>query len=1030
MKKTVKLGLKTSVNFETKKKLNEKLVVENENVVEDNQDDNNNLVYTAELNSEEPSDLGVYNILSLFSTTKIKKKPVKRVFEKNISVEDFCNFSKDKSSLDIDNLNDVININMDKIQIINMNNNNYSPSKFVSTRNLNSSMLNSSRQQITQTRDQMNVSKKKVSTVTSKKVATTVQEDDELLSTKNSFIREENEANVKLSNTMSQTLKSYKENNKKYPMMIVKSLYSNYQKVCKEGLEEHRLASTYEDLIGQIEDLLGKNDSKLNKTKADFKSDAAYEYFIVESKNKGLKILSRIMSAVINKQNEENEETSSTVNFVKWKSKISELINIWDLFEANGISLKLSMKYIPLRNALIDRARRLQKGITIKTDSQDKEDIFGKLLLLGGGGNITEDKSKLPTAILLENDIIRILVDLLIALMLLYTLITFPLRFLMDGDSSNGEFFLIFEKFVDMVFFIDVICNFRTVYRDKSNNQITSIDTITSNYLKGGFLIDFICSMPWKTFFVWNTYAYERLKLVTLIRFSRIVKIMPLLNQLEQLQSANYTRLFKLLMIYFIIMHWMAIAIFLFIDQSIMYSEMEDNCYYSNNLKVKNQMNFDCSFLISFYNAAYIVSGSYTTDMNMITTLNYSNEYFVFIFEYLIGSIVSAYIFGGMTTIIQNLNQGQNFFTEKTDLIREHMIFYDIPEEIQTNIRCYYDYLWQRHKDVIYGKHHFGLLSRSLREKFERMNLPGNEIYLATFYSLGNPRLIDEILLSMQKYIVFPYEVLFAEGTLIYGVYVLLNGDAVLVSESNPNVPKEKFSIEFAQILNEINRTDTKQSQKVHKFTNGQSFHQIENSVIFPLVPAFLKTGRTYQKCYSEDFSDMLFIPLANFDKIITGFPIEMHLLKHQLVKYVEDQKLFENEKLFKMVSKHSARSIGSYFEKDYDKYSIWIPIPIPISQRKIAKNYIPFFLNKITSLQKEIIIKSDLNICFNSNKLINTIKNNNMQEVVKSVKEGGADIFTGDIFGSLRLIVKNAGELGSLLSKYRELIRYYVKEK
>ena len=49
-----------------------------------------------------------------------------------------------------------------------------------------------------------------------------------------------------------------------------------------------------------------------------------------------------------------------------------------------------------------------------------------------------------------------------------------------------------------------------------------------------------------------------------------------------------------------------------------------------------------------------------------------------------------------------------------------------VDNETQNDVRTFYTYLWQRHKDIIYSKYHFDLLTESLREKFEKLNLPNH----------------------------------------------------------------------------------------------------------------------------------------------------------------------------------------------------------------------------------------------------------------------------------------------------------------
>ena len=784
---------------------------------------------------------------------------------------------------------------------------------------------------------------------------------------------------------------NYNDKKMKYEAVLLQSLVDKAED-SQASLGMHPLK--YQEPFDELKKSLSKKypkglKSSINKKRNDYDKTAGgilrYKNDCSELKTNSRTILTEFINGMYTKIKKENEESSADSNFLIWKNKLSEIVNIWDLFNSNGVEVKLNHKYFTMKKFLNDRSYRLQNNIDLKIKENKSKDLFGTLLTLGDS---KVDKKKLPTAIFLQNDQLRITIDIVIALLLLYTFIMIPLR-LMIGEAGQSKFFIFFDKFVDMFFYIDIICNMRTVYKDQSNNNIFDIKMITMEYLKTYFIIDFVCSVPWSFFFLWNPRIKFILQLLVMVKVLRVVKLGPLLNKLEQMQGANYVRLFKLLLIYFLITHWMAVIMFNFVDFSLIWSESNDICYKSNNYKIKPEMKFGCAYLISFFNAAYIIPGEYVNYMIIIENLNPSSEYLVFIIEYLLGSVLSAYTFGGMASIIQNLNQGQNFFTQKTDLLREHMLFYEIPNSVQNDIRIYYDYLWQRHKDVIYGKHHFNLLSRSLREKFERKNLPGNEIYLARFYALGNMKLVGEILMNLRKYINFPYENLFHEGSLAKGLYILIDGDLTLKSISISNMKTQTYSLVFSDILEEENKRKKNSSgQGTENFVLMASQISPEKSVIFPLMSAFIKTGRNWQTCFSSDFSDLLFLPLEKFDSFITNFPIEMHLLKHKTMEFVDKNKLFDNPQLFNMVCQHSARSIGKYFEKEYDKFSIWIPIAIPISQRKIAKNYIPSLMQKVNSMYREIMLSGDLDICLNSAKIVSFLKPKK-HKVEKQLKKG-----------------------------------------
>jgi len=657
---------------------------------------------------------------------------------------------------------------------------------------------------------------------------------------------------------------------------------------------------------------------------------------------------------------------SKMKNYVFWKKKLSELVNIWELYDSNGLDLKFPVKYLVLKKYFIDRSIKRQNNLESRKGGEDKIDIIQIIINLLCG--ITETKG-VPKSIFMPTELITILMQFLIFLLLLYNITTMPIIEFLGFESRT---LLFIEKIVEMMFFIEILCNFRKVYKDKSNNYVYDINKIFHYYITGFFIIDFLSVIPWHFFFVGGSIATYKMirKIFSFFKLARISKLQPVLSKLEALSFGNYVKLFKLVLIFFLFAHWMGCMLFSGVDFSLEYNSLIDSCYEINDFKVKENMTFECKYYFVLYQSSYIIPGQYTEKMQVYTSLNPTSEYLYIIFFYMIGQALSAYIFGGMAAIIQNLNQGQNFFQNKIDMLNEHMLFYDVDQEIMIDVKIYFDYMWQRHKDVIYGKTHFDQLSRSLREKFERLNLPGFELLLATFVNLnpGNSKLIGNILMNLEKVILFPYELLFYEGSVTKGIFILLNGDVILNSSNGANIAAINQLINYADVISEDYKRKLKKDLKKTEINEKFSF-------IFPLISAFIKTGRNYQNCYSENFTDLLFLPIKAFDQLISNFPIEMHLLKHKLIDQVSEQKMFDNPNLFKIISRHSSRSISKNYEKEYDKFSIWIPIPIPISQRKIAKNYISSFIKKVRNQWREIMLMGDLNPCLNSYSILKILR-------------------------------------------------------
>ena len=757
----------------------------------------------------------------------------------------------------------------------------------------------------------------------------------------------------------------YKEGKKKYEVELILKILENFKS------EDRVKQVTCQNLLGCYEKLRD-NSKELLKTFENWKNTKNGS--LAEIQENACLILREFIIDVMKENERENKtavELKRSPTYTAWKKKFSELINIWELYTSNGIDIKFSYKYLILKKFFLNRAFRMQNKISVG-EEKEKVPFFDDLFL--------PDKDIFKAlAIYQPNSAVRTILQTVLSFAYIYTCFTIALRFWIPHFETREMDVL--EGILDILFFIDMIYSVRTVYRDESNNDVQDLKEIFVRYTESLIATDLITIFPWEGFLK-KTPLYNAVKQFrNLFKLLRINKIGPFLSPIETTSMANIFRLVKLVLFFLVMSVWFGSIIIYSLNAAVNYDILGWPCYDTNMDPGKTSLKNKCAFLVGIYQGPFVVTGQLTSFLNATTKVAPTLEYFIFIFEFSLGILINTYVLGGITEILKNLNQGENFFIAKTDMLTEHMVFYDVSPQTQVDLKVYYDYLWQRHKDIIYGKLHFAILSRSLRERFEILNLPKNKLYLAKFYNLnlGSNKLVGKILMNLNKKILFPYEILFEEGSVAKGLYFLLNGDILLVTVEINNVPSQKYTVDLGRILAQEREKEEKEKKLLleTKATQKLEKYNEEFSVIFPLTSVLLKTGRIWQRSYSEEFSDLLFLSITTFDDIVQNFPIEISSLKHDMLKEITQKKTFDNEKLFKMIATHSSRSQGTYYEKEYNKVNIWIPIPIPISQRKIAKNYVDCFVAKVRNLYKEINLSADLNITLQGYFITLLFKNN-----------------------------------------------------
>jgi hypothetical protein len=110
---------------------------------------------------------------------------------------------------------------------------------------------------------------------------------------------------------------------------------------------------------------------------------------------------------------------------------------------------------------------------------------------------------------------------------------------------SNSHVTLeVLETMVDIVFFFDIVINFRTIYFSSlTNDKITEPIKIAKNYIfSGRFFIDLIASVPVDLFLLMvnssNNRAFSIIKILKLTRLFRLNKIVSFIRYKVALRSS------------------------------------------------------------------------------------------------------------------------------------------------------------------------------------------------------------------------------------------------------------------------------------------------------------------------------------------------------------------------------------------------------------------------------------------------------------------------------------------------------------
>lgn len=159
--------------------------------------------------------------------------------------------------------------------------------------------------------------------------------------------------------------------------------------------------------------------------------------------------------------------------------------------------------------------------------------------------------------------------DLIVIILAIYNAIMIPFEFAFTPDYITTVYYEIADYMIDILFFLDVIINFRTTYvNQKTGLEVTNWFKIAVKYIFfGRFLIDILATIPFDLLINLmvstksnNFRLFGLLKLIRLLRLGRIITYLKVKSNLK-----STFKILQLLFLLLILVHWTACVWFLLV---------------------------------------------------------------------------------------------------------------------------------------------------------------------------------------------------------------------------------------------------------------------------------------------------------------------------------------------------------------------------------------------------------------------------------------------------------------------------------
>jgi hypothetical protein len=400
--------------------------------------------------------------------------------------------------------------------------------------------------------------------------------------------------------------------------------------------------------------------------------------------------------------------------------------------------------------------------------------------------------NRLSKGVILPYSLFRLIWDMIVIICVVNNVLIIPIYFLWKNyDGIYLSITDITDMIIDGVTYLDIVFSFRTGYVDSSNNIVTDLREIKVNYLKTWFFIDICSTFPWEVLmFGRNTKMLNLFKIPRVLRVNRLIKITEKFNK-------ALVRLILLVIIFFLFAHWTGCICYALLEYSFVLDNMpkpEQKFCMTLNLLGEDDYKEDCKYFFSLFNGMSILN---------VQSINFPDDdptkTSSLIFTYLLGQIAFSIIVGLMTSSAKYLDKYGALYNEKLNLIYNQLEFYNIRDPLRKHVTLYFDYLWKKHKETYIKYTSLNHINRILKQKIHlqmhRSLLPKLEFI---YFTKCDDYILGDFLANIKITVVLPYEIVFHEGTVSKGLYILDQGcvriDCQTVNENSEKLEKnEKY---------------------------------------------------------------------------------------------------------------------------------------------------------------------------------------------------------------------------------------------
>ncbi|KAH3873160.1 hypothetical protein DPMN_036387 [Dreissena polymorpha] len=265
------------------------------------------------------------------------------------------------------------------------------------------------------------------------------------------------------------------------------------------------------------------------------------------------------------------------------------------------------------------------------------------------------------------------------------------------SDTTKASPLVIIDLIVDLMFILDILINFRTSYLH-NGEVIMDQKKIAINYVKGWFLIDTVAAIPFDLL-LFGSGTSDTMTIAGILKTARLLRLLRVIRRIEQFAEYGAAVLLLLMVTFSLVGHWLACAFY-----AIAYWErphLDGNIGWLDHLA--QQLNEP--FIVNVTSSGPSIKTKYITALyftfTSLTSIGFGNispntnaEKIFSIFAMLLGSLLSAAIFGNVSSIMLRIYQGTDEYHEKVQSIKDFINFHHLPKNLATRLQESFQHAW------------------------------------------------------------------------------------------------------------------------------------------------------------------------------------------------------------------------------------------------------------------------------------------------------------------------------------------------